>query len=460
MVDIDDPTAEPATAVAPVATTPALRLVFSGDRVVLKDVPLEVARTEVGRAVPGPQDVRVDGDPRLSRHHATFTFRAGRVRVANHSAHGTHVNDRRLDVDEEADLEDGDVLRLGDTFFVLRSLPDNPRDVPSRTLLGRAPSMMQLRALIDVVGPTRASVLLLGETGAGKEVAARALHERSGRKGPFIAVNCAAIPENLAESQLFGHKAGAFTGAQKDHAGFFREAHGGTLFLDELGELPLSLQPKLLRVLDEKQVLAVGATTGAPVDVRVVAATNRHIAREVETGAFRGDLFARIAEITVSLPPLRARIEDVPALLEAALSSLQEGRVKLSPQLVHALLLHTWPFNVRELMKIATELEVKAQGRELLDIDLLEGRVLGPGAADGGGLLPAAAQTIPPASSASATLKVKRDDAPAPTREELEQLLLAHKGKVSDVARATGRSRTQVYRWLEEHRFDVELFRR
>lgn len=459
MVDIDDPTAEPATAVAPVATTPALRLVFSGDRVVLKDLPLEAARTEVGRAVPAPEDVRIEGDPRLSRHHATLTVRGGRVRVANHSAHGTHVNDRRLDVGEEADLEDGDVLRLGDTFLVLRSLPDSPRDVPSRTLLGRAPAMMQLRALIDVVGPTRASVLLLGETGAGKEVAARALHERSGRKGPFVAVNCAAIPENLAESQLFGHKAGAFTGAQKDHTGFFREAEGGTLFLDELGELPLSLQPKLLRVLDEKQVLAVGATTGAPVDVRVVAATNRHIAREVETGAFRGDLFARIAEITVSLPPLRARIEDVPMLLEAALSSLREGRVKLSPQLVHALLLHTWPFNVRELMKIATELEVKAQGRELLDIDLLEGRVLGPGAADGGSLLPAA-HTIPPASSPRATLKPKKDDLPAPTRDELEQLLLAHKGKVSDVARATGRSRTQVYRWLEEHRFDVEVFRR
>lgn len=466
MVDIDDPTAEPATAVAPVATLPALRMVFSGEHVALNDTLLD-SRVEVGRAVTGPADLRVEGDPRLSRQHATFTARQGRVRVTNHSAHGTWVNGLRLEAGQDAELADGDVLRLGDTFLVLRSMPENPRDVPSSTLLGRAPAMTQLRSLIDVVGPTRASVLLLGETGAGKEVAARALHDRSGRKGPFVAVNCAAIPENLAESQLFGHKAGSFTGAQKDHAGFFREAQGGTLFLDELGELPLALQPKLLRVLDEKQVFAVGASAGLPVDVRVVAATNRHIAREVETGAFRGDLFARLAEITVSLPPLRTRIEDVLLLLEAALPSVKKGAVKLSPQLVHALLLHSWPFNVRELMKIATELEVKAQGRPLLDVDLLEGRALGPGAQGVGFASPAT--TIPPASAALpqtptpppmvSMQRPRKEDLPAPDKNALEALLKTHKGKVSDVARATGRSRTQVYRWLEEHKLDLEAFR-
>jgi DNA-binding NtrC family response regulator len=459
MANIDDPTAEPATALTPVATSPALRLLFSGERIAMRDHPLEASRVELGRAVSGRDDMRLDDDPRVSRLHATFVTRGGRVRMKNHSVHGTYVNGER--VDEEESLVDGDVIRVGDTFLVLRYLPDNPRDVLSRTVLGRAPAVMQLRSLIDVVGPTKASVLLLGETGAGKEVAARALHERSGRKGPFVAVNCAAIPENLAESQLFGHKAGAFTGAHKDHAGYFREAHTGTLFLDELGELPLALQPKLLRVLDEKQVFAVGASSGVPVDVRVVAATNRQIARDVETGAFRGDLFARIAEITVSLPPLRARVEDVLLLLQEALPSVRTASVTLSPQLVNALLLHAWPFNVRELMKIATELEVKAQGRALLDVDLLEGRALGPGSAPAASpALAPAAHTLPPASSPAALAKLKKEEVPAPTREELERLLLQCKGKVSDIARATGRSRTQVYRWIEEYGLDIEAYRR
>ncbi|MCC7111968.1 MAG: sigma 54-interacting transcriptional regulator, partial [Deltaproteobacteria bacterium] len=286
----------------------------------------------------------------------------------------------------------------------------------------------------------------------GKDVAARALHEQSGRRGAFVAVNCAAIPENLAESQLFGHKAGSFTGAQKDHTGYFRQADGGTLFLDEVGELPLSLQPKLLRVLDEGQVFAVGASTGVPVDVRLVAATNRHIAKEVEQGTFRADLFARLAEITISLPPLRARKEDVLLLL---LRALPEG-VSLSPALVSALLLHHWPFNVRELMKIATELEVKAQGRPVLDVDLLEGRLLGP--QPGGGPGPVATPAPVELPRAERVPAPKREE-PAPSKEELERLLAAHRGKVSDVARATGRSRTQVYRWLEQHGFDLKQFR-
>ncbi len=453
MVDIDDPTVEPATAVAPTATAPALRVVFSGEQIVWSDHVLEAPRTDAGRAALGAKDLRLEHDPRVSRQHATFVVERGRVRLENRSNNGSFVNGER--VDDVRELNDGDVVRLGDTFLVARWMPDNPRDVPSDTLLGRSPAVMRLRSLVDVVAPTRASVVLLGETGAGKEVAARAIHARSGRGGPFVPVNCAAIPENLAESQLFGHRAGAFTGAHKDHAGFFREAHGGTLFLDEVGELPLSLQPKLLRVLDEKHVLAVGATSGAPVDVRVVAATNREIAREVEIGHFRGDLFARLAEITVSLPPLRARREDVLLLLDSALPKLKHGEMTLSPLLVNALMLHAWPFNVRELMKIATELEVKAQGRRLLDVDLLEGRVLGPKPTDSAQPITLAAPAPAPAPA-----KKRAEDLPAPTRDALLALVERHQGKVSDVARSTGRSRTQVYRWLEQHGIDVEKYRR
>jgi transcriptional regulator of acetoin/glycerol metabolism len=194
-------------------------------------------------------------------------------------------------------------------------------------------------------------------------------------------------------------------------------------------------------------VFPVGAVQGVSVDVRVVCATNREIAREVERGAFRADLFARLAEITVNLPPLRARKEDVLPLLASALPN-----ARLSAQLVNALLTHAWPFNVRELMKIATELSVKGQGREVLDVDLIEGRVLGPSAE------PMSAPTgpHPPAAAESAPKEV----GPAPSRDELHALLTKHAGRVSDIARATGRSRTQVYRWLEEHALSLDAFRK
>ena len=462
MVDVDDPTAEPAASVRKVATRPVLRVVFSGGHIVAVDHPLDNARTDAGRGVAGPLDLRLDKDARVSRQHATFVVADGAVQLENRSSHGTWVNGAR--VDAGSPLADGDVVRLGDSFLVLRFMPDNGRDVASSTLLGRSPAIMQLRSLIDIVGPTLASVVLLGETGAGKEVAARALHERSRRTGAFVAVNCAAIPENLAESQLFGHRAGAFTGAHKDHAGLFREAHNGTLFLDEVGELPLLLQPKLLRVLDEKNVYAVGSTSGVPIDVRMVAATNREIARDVKSGAFRGDLFARLTDITISLPPLRARREDVLLLLQSALAGVHDGSMALSPDLVASLLNHDWAFNVRELKKIAMELEVKAQGRRLLDVDLLEGRILGPRAAD----LDAPAAQLPASAAAGDAARVvahvaagrgSGDDVPAPTRAELVDLVARHHGRVSDVARATGRSRTQVYRWLAQHGIDVAQYR-
>lgn len=467
MVNLDDPTAEPATSAIGAALVPAVRVVFCGDRVVFRDEQVDGA-LQVGRGVDERQ-MRLEHDARLSRHHGTFTWAKGVLRYENKSEKGSAVNGQRLEGPQEQTLADGDVVRLGDTFAVVRFVPDAffaaARDVEVLGLIGRAPSIRQLRTLIDVVGPSKASIVVLGETGAGKDVVARALHVRSGRKGPLVAVNCAAIPESLAESQLFGHRQGSFTGAQKDHAGHFREANGGTLFLDEIGELPLSLQPKLLRVLDEKQVWAVGASNGVPIDVRVVVATNRDVAHDVERGELRADLFARLAEITISLPPLRARREDVLLILEDALPGVKTGERQLAPSLVEALLLHSWPFNVRELVKIATELDVKAQGRPVLDIDLLQDRVLGPGIASPRPVsLPPMAPIAPPlpwASTSEVPVATKKRDelAPAPDRATLEKLLRTHGGRVSDIARATGRSRTQVYRWLEQAGLKVDDFR-
>ncbi|HEY8078059.1 MAG TPA: sigma 54-interacting transcriptional regulator, partial [Labilithrix sp.] len=269
---------------------------------------------------------------------------------------------------------------------------------------------------------------------------------RAGRpNGPFVAVNCSAIPESLAESQLFGHVAGAFTGARGDHAGFFRAASGGVVFLDEIGELPMALQAKLLRALEERAVIPVGSVQPAPFDARIVAATNRALSKEVFAGRFRGDLLARLAEIEIALPPLRARREDV---LPIALAAPGDGTPPLSPDLAEALVLYEWPYNVRELLKVAAELRIRGAGAPQLELKVVGERLR--------------RQTIPAPDVSPTSVEREREEdkerAP-PSREELESLLRAHGGRVADVARATGRSRKQVYRWLESYAIDVESFR-
>lgn len=441
----DDETLDPRTDRSPRATVPILRWVYDGGTNELVDrmYRLPEGRVQIGRQTRGPWDVVLEGDRRASRLHATLDVgRGGRVRLVNESRYGTSVG---ADAVDERVLVDGDVIRVGDSFLIFRHQPpDAP--APGSALLGRSPQIVDLRAQIAMVAPTPATVLLLGESGTGKEVAAREIHRQSGRAGPFVAINSSAIPENLAESQLFGHKAGAFTGATKDHPGYFQQAEGGTLFLDELGELPPLLQPKLLRVLDERTVLPVGATRPVPVDVRLVAATNRDLSGAIASGAFRGDLYARVAEITLKLPPLRERREDVLPLLASALGA---GAPSLSPELVHALLVYAWPFNVRELFKVATELNVRGAGHPVLELELVEGRLSNP-------VLPS-----PPLASQEGDPVADEDSRPLPIpgRDELIALLREHKGVIADVARETGRSRKQVYRWLDQHGLDAADFR-
>jgi DNA-binding NtrC family response regulator len=208
---------------------------------------------------------------------------------------------------------------------------------------------------LALAAPTSAPVLVTGETGTGKELAARALHDASPRASePFEIVDCGGMPATLVESELFGHVRGAFTGAERDHDGAFARAHGGTLFLDELGELPLGLQPTLLRALAEGQVRRIGGSSLEHVDVRVVAATNRDLRREVNAGHFRADLYYRLAVIEVKMPPLRERLEDLPILVPALLEAIARRRgldAAFEPEaaLLQALASHHWPGNVREL---------------------------------------------------------------------------------------------------------------
>lgn len=216
-----------------------------------------------------------------------------------------------------------------------------------RALIGSSPRMRQMLDGIERMTDHRWPALILGETGTGKELVARLIHER-GNPGPFVVIDCSAIPANLMESELFGHVKGSFTGAATTKIGLIEAAHGGTAFLDEIGELPLELQAKLLRVLQEKEFRPVGATQTRRSDFRVIAATNRDLAAEVEKAVFRRDLFYRLKVITVRIPPLRERREDIPDLIEYFLNRYGQCH-SLSPETLRALQLYGWPGNVREL---------------------------------------------------------------------------------------------------------------
>lgn len=238
-------------------------------------------------------------------------------------------------------------------------------------LVGESPALRKVQQQIDLVAPTQATVLITGESGTGKELVARAIHERSPRRGqPLITVNCSAIPEALFESEFFGHARGAFTGAQRDKPGRFELANGGTLFLDEIGELPLPMQAKLLRVLQEQEVERVGETKARKIDVRILAATNRDLAAEVEAGRFRQDLFYRLSVFPIENPPLRERREDIPRLAEHFIKVAAKRMNRRPPKLTTAasrqLAAREWPGNVRELQNAVERAVILSQGNPLL----------------------------------------------------------------------------------------------
>jgi DNA-binding NtrC family response regulator len=247
--------------------------------------------------------------------------------------------------------------------------PGNDRQAPAaweRLLVGDSSEMRQVVHLIRMVGPRRATVLITGETGAGKEVAARALHLAGPRgRGPLVSINCAALPENLLESELFGHVRGAFTGAIQNRTGRFEQADGGTLFLDEIGDLPMELQSKLLRVLQEREFQRLGSSETVRVDVRVVAATHCDLERTIEQGRFREDLFYRLNVVPIQMPPLRRRPADIPLLarhfVEKVCRAEDVELKRLAPDAVARLTAYPWPGNVRQLEN-AIEMAVALSG--------------------------------------------------------------------------------------------------
>jgi transcriptional regulator with AAA-type ATPase domain len=301
-------------------------------------------------AAPGNQ-LRLQ-DPTVSRVHCEIRVRPDGVVVRDcGSKNGTFVEGVRL---KEGEVRPGAVVRLGASAFRIEEVGGGVfLPVSDRTSFGECVGasfeMRRLYAVLERVAPTTSTVLVEGETGTGKDVVARSIHAASQRAdGPFVPIDCGAIPETLIESELFGHVRGAFSGAQSDRRGVFEEAQGGTLFLDEIGELPLQVQPKLLRAIESRTVRRVGSNTERPIDVRIIAATNRSLVRCVNEGTFREDLYYRLAVVDVTLPPLRARRDDV-ATLACYFHERLGGVGTPSPQFLTMLAARGWPGNVREL---------------------------------------------------------------------------------------------------------------
>jgi two-component system response regulator HydG len=381
-------------------------------------------------------------DPRPSVETARACLQAGA---------GDYLDIARV----EADLENALVRILSDSRHkaaeaVLRRVVERPYSFED--FLGESPAMKQVYAVIDRVAVSSVDVLITGETGTGKELVARAIHRRSRRAtGPFVPVDCGAIPDALLESELFGHERGAFTGADARRMGLVEFADGGTLFLDEVGELPPPLQAKLLRVLQERRVRRVGARVENAVDVRVVAATSRPIDEMVERGEFRRDLFYRINVVRIDLPPLRLRGDDIGLLAEnfAHRAAQEMGRptATLSPDAYQVLKSYHWPGNVRELQNVVrraiamTQLEIAGIDDLPDDVVAAAGRLAADAAADG--------------FFARRTQHVAQFE-----RHYLTDLLTRHRGDVSAAAREARLPRGTLYRLMKGHGLDGTAFRK
>jgi transcriptional regulator with GAF, ATPase, and Fis domain len=336
----------------------------------------------IGKA---PDNGLVLSDDTVSRHHCELTRSSDGIRVRDlGSTNGTKVQGTRV---TDALVPPGSVLKVGEVEIVLRAAVRNVEVMPSERTrfgdaLGQSLAMRTVFGILESIAPTDATVLLEGETGTGKDVLARAIWSASPRaRGPFVVVDCGAVSYSLIESELFGHERGAFTGAIAMRQGAFELADGGTLFLDEIGELPLDVQPKLLRVLETHEFRRVGGNRVAKTDVRVIAATKRNLQREVQAGKFREDLFFRLAVVPVTVPALRSRREDIAMLVENFLKT-SGGNLVVTDETTQALIAHDWPGNVRELRNVLERAVYMARATGQSELNLVSLPMSGGAASD------------------------------------------------------------------------------
>ncbi|HSE03970.1 MAG TPA: sigma-54 dependent transcriptional regulator, partial [Methylomirabilota bacterium] len=319
-------------------------------------------------------------------------------------------------------------------------------------IVGRSPAMAQVFELVKKAARSEANILVLGESGTGKELIARAIHANSPRASqPFVPVDCASLPENLLESELFGHEKGAFTGAVRSKPGLMEAAHRGTLFLDEIAELPATLQVKLLRVLQERQIRRVGGTSLVDVDVRVVSATNRDLADAIAKGLFREELYYRVNVIAIRLPPLRERAGDVRLLAHTFLKRFGQGRVSgMDDEVAEALDRYPWPGNVRELQNVMERACALTDGPTVTVRDLPDHVIRG--ASRPGPVSPVPPVPGVPPAGAELTLKAAKDQwLQVLEVSYLRDLLARHDGNVSSAAKAAGIDRKTFHRLINKY---------
>lgn len=415
--------------------------------------PIVESPSIIGREAPAHVVVNVGA---VSRVHAEIVYeRQGYTLRDRGSTNGTLLDGRLI---REARLEHGQELRVGDAIlkfvdqdiaayarYRLDGQVAGERSVQERSLdfLGGF-QLQRIASDVERIAKSPLSVMLLGESGTGKEIVARAIHQQSDKTGGFCAVNCAAIPGNLLESELFGYKRGAFSGADRDKPGLIRTAEHGTLLLDEIGDMPLAAQAKLLRVLQAREVFPLGAIRPEPVDVRVICATHRDLRRMQDENRFREDLFARLNEYQLRLPPLRDRKEDIYLLFKAFLARHGNAGLQPSFRFMTALLHYDWPYNVRELEACAKRCIALAQG-SALDVEHLPDPVREEMDEYGSW-----AMGVPSDSGAQRLL---------PEEEELRAALARHQGNVAAVGRELGKARMQVHRWLKRYEISLDDYR-
>ena len=412
-----------------------------------KDVRVETSNIRIGTS-PACQLALTDGT--VSREHCEIRLgEDGYLLRDLGSTNGTHLAGSRV---KEVWLAPGSLFSVGSTVLEFRPLEERVEVLLSEkerfgTVLGRSLKMREIFHFLEKIASKDVTVLITGETGTGKEVLAESIHEESTRRGAnFITVDCGAIPDNLVESELFGHTKGSFTGAHADRVGAFEEADRGTIFLDEIGELPLEQQAQLLRVLEKKEIKRIGENETRRADVRIIAATNRSLPDEVEAGRFRKDLYYRLSVVEIQVPPLRDRQDDIPLLAEHILALLSERAKRPRPVLTEdaldVLKRHSWPGNVRELRNVLEKTFALAEKQEIGSEGVMVGSV---------GEHPAEK-----AAAAAGGAVVDANLPYADARERFEKtylvaLLEKNDMNVSKAARVAGIHRQSLHRLLKKH---------
>jgi DNA-binding NtrC family response regulator len=388
------------------------------------------------------------------------------------STNGTFVDGRQIG--DSTPLRPGSVIFLGAQVLVFRvitpaELAAIGEDIrlPFAPVPTLSPSLAVVCGKLRRLAPSSSEIFLLGETGVGKEVFARAIHQLSGRTGPLVAINCAAIPRELVESELFGYEKGAHSTAQGRKAGFIESAQGGTLFLDELGEMPIEIQSKLLRFLQDRRFTPLGSTRAQEADVRIIAASSRTAVAKGGGGSIQAALLGRLGAQPIQLPALRDRIEDLGRLAAFFLGqSTPEREQVFETEAFHALYLHDWPHNIRELQKVITEAELLRGGASMIAFEHLPDSVTASvetsgdlPEAPGGGTDAGAGGGVPHELADTATGKTGRTRRPPPSAEELTSLLGVFQGNVAEVARHLNRQYAVVWRCIQRYGISAEQYR-